>query len=653
MRFSLRSHFGRLKHLARISILLPAGFSVLLAVVVFQVATAWLQAREQNRVLSEIAERDISLRPALASVAGATETINMRLLGVLADIYSPAGSVNPIEKLYDEIETNWSKVTAVLASSTDHADLAAVAKDVSEILQTKPKILAALKSTKKAQVEKAYDSWLDSSVPFRRALQARSTALDKTGADRISGILVASDRNSIFVLAIGALAGLVGLLAGAYVLIGVTMPLRNLVSEMRRLAAGQLDLVLPGLGRKDEIGDIAGAVELFKTKAIEKARQEAEREKQLAGEREEAMNRMAAEFEAAVGGIVAAATAGDFSQRVVLEGKTGLVLNIGTAINSLCENVANALQDLVDMFGSLAEGDLTKRITADYEGAFATLKDDANMMADRIGATIAEIKTSAREATNASTEISTSTTDLSRRTEEQAASLEETSASMEEISATVKKNAENAQEASRSAAATREVANRGETVVAKAVEAMARIEESSKDISDIIGVIDEISRQTNLLALNAAVEAARAGEAGRGFAVVASEVRNLAQRSSQAAKDIKVLIVSSEAQVRDGVGLVNGAGAALGEIVDAIKVVADLVSDIAVASAEQTTGLEQINIALSKMDETTQQNSALVEQNAATAKALEFQAGAMDRQVSFFRIDEPADVIPTARQRAA
>jgi methyl-accepting chemotaxis protein len=224
----------------------------------------------------------------------------------------------------------------------------------------------------------------------------------------------------------------------------------------------------------------------------------------------------------------------------------------------------------------------------------------------------------------------------------------------------VKKNAENAQQANQFANGTREVADRGGAVVARAVSAMARIEESSRKISDIISVIDEIARQTNLLALNAAVEAARAGEAGRGFAVVASEVRSLAQRSSQAAKDIKDLITNSSGQVQEGVELVNRAGASLTEIVDSIKRVAEIVSEIASASAEQATGIDQVNRALTQMDEVTQQNSALVEQNAAAAKALEQQSGAMDERVSFFQLgDAPADgetrkapVVPLKRPAA-
>jgi methyl-accepting chemotaxis protein len=225
---------------------------------------------------------------------------------------------------------------------------------------------------------------------------------------------------------------------------------------------------------------------------------------------------------------------------------------------------------------------------------------------------------------------------------------------MEEISATIRKNAENAQQANQSTGKAREVADRGGEVVTKAVSAMAQIEAASGKIADIIGVIDEIARQTNLLALNAAVEAARAGDAGRGFAVVASEVRTLAQRSSQAAKDIKGLITNSNGKVQEGVDLVNRTGAALGEIVSAIKEVAELVSGIADASGEQASGVEQINRALSQMDETTQQNSALVEENAATAKTLEEQAKAMDERVAFFRVDSAAPAaVPAAVPTAA
>ncbi|MET0605946.1 MAG: methyl-accepting chemotaxis protein [Beijerinckiaceae bacterium] len=479
---------------------------------------------------------------------------------------------------------------------------------------------------------------------------------------------------------LAAVAGLFAILAGGLALTGRTVlqPILALTRAMQQLANGDFAVVLPGLGRKDEIGDIAAAVELFKVKSAQKAQAEAEeraeadrraaveknererraaaeqaerdrtaleeraeRERQASAERDAATTRVMSEFDAAVGGIVASALAGDFSQRVPLEGKTGVMLNLASGLNALCDNISAVLGDLGQMLAAMAKGDLTRRIATDYQGALGALKSDANATAVRLSATISDIKATVSEVTGAASEIAAGATDLSQRTEEQAAGLEQTSGSMRSIATTVNKNAENARQASRTASGARDMADRGGQIVAGAVAAMARIQDSSGKIADIIGVIDEIARQTNLLALNAAVEAARAGDAGRGFAVVASEVRTLAQRSSQAAKDIKDLITRSNSEVEQGVGLVNKAGESLGEIVQSISEVATAVSDIAAASGEQAVGVEQINRALAQMDEATQQNSALVEESAATAKTLEGQALAMSAQVDAFHVGEP------------
>jgi methyl-accepting chemotaxis protein len=314
--------------------------------------------------------------------------------------------------------------------------------------------------------------------------------------------------------------------------------------------------------------------------------------------------------------------------------------------------VARPLKALTAPLDQLAKGNFAIEVPG------TTRKDEigqiaaaVELMAGKVREALLQIKVSAREVTNASAEIASSTTDLSQRTEEQAASLEQTSASMEEISSIVRKNSENAQQAAQSAAQTRSIADQSGEVVAKAIDAMARIEESSHKVADIIGVIDEIARQTNLLALNAAVEAARAGEAGRGFAVVATEVRSLAQRSSQAAKDITALITNSSGQVQEGVDLVNKAGAALSEITKSINVVTQIIADIAAAGAEQASGVDEVNKAIMQMDNVTQQNSALVEENAATAKALEHQAQSMDDQVAYFRIEAETDIDPIPQQR--
>jgi len=316
---------------------------------------------------------------------------------------------------------------------------------------------------------------------------------------------------------------------------------------------------------------------------------------------------------------------------------------------------AGVVTALANGLARLSEGDLTARLSDGFTEGSRQIRDDFNAALVRLRQTIGAIVAATHEVADAAGEISGSTADLAQRTEEQAASLEQTSAAMEEISATARKNAENARHANLSARGVCEVAERSGQVVARTVKAMAKIETSSGKIADIVGVIDEIARQTNMLALNAAVEAARAGEAGRGFAVVASEVRSLAQRSSQAAKDIKNLITNSNGEVREGVDLVNEAGGSLAEIVHSIKNVAAVVADIAAASSEQSSGIEQVNKALSQMDEITQQNSALVEQSAATAQMLETQAAAMSAQAGIFRIEESATgavARPASRARA-
>jgi methyl-accepting chemotaxis protein len=409
--------------------------------------------------------------------------------------------------------------------------------------------------------------------------------------------------------------GTIGLAASAGIgiwlaMVGIARPLTLLGERMNTLAQGKFDIEIEGAERKDEIGKMAKTVLVFREAGQEKLRLEAaavEQRKEADEQRQKAEEerRKNAEAQAAA-----------------------------------AEEQARAVKALADGLSRMSEGDLTVSLDEGFTENYRQIKDDFNATIAKLRETIESIVTSTRDVTNASGEISSSTTDLSQRTEEQAASLEETSASMEEIAATVKKNAENAQQANESAAKARDVADRSGQVVAKAVDAMAQIETSAGKISDIIGVIDEIARQTNLLALNAAVEAARAGDAGRGFAVVASEVRTLAQRSSQAAKDIKDLITNSNGQVKAGVELVNQAGAALAEILDTIKSVATVVSEIAGASIEQASGVEQVNKALAQMDEVTQQNSALVEENAATAKTLEHQAKAMDERVSFFRLGD-------------
>ena len=404
---------------------------------------------------------------------------------------------------------------------------------------------------------------------------------------------------------------------------GLIRPLYGLRDCLLQIAGGSLELDVPSADRQDEIGEIGQAVVALRNAALEKGRVEQRQHAELQRQQAEEQRRSESE-----------AQARSEAERAKIAAEQARVVGA----------IAKGLE-------SLAEGNLTWRIDEVFAGAYEQIRKDFNLAAARLQDTIQAIVEAARQVAGASTEISSGTTDLSQPTESQSAVLEKTSSSMEEISSTVRQNAENAQHADKITAQTRDIANRGSDVVGKTIKSMAHIEESSHKIADIIGVIDEIARQTNLLALNAAVEAARAGEAGRGFAVVASEVRSLAQRSAQAAKDIKTLITNSFGEVQDGVTLAGEAGAALSEVVGSITKAAEVVAEIAKASREQASGLAQITSALSQIDDANQQNSALVEESAASAKTLEIQAAAMANQVGFFRIGDTA--APRANNRSA
>jgi methyl-accepting chemotaxis protein len=415
-------------------------------------------------------------------------------------------------------------------------------------------------------------------------------------------------------------------------------PILNITRTMRSLAGGNLDTPVQGTQRKDEIGAMARAVEVFKSNALEMRRLGAEQAKsrdQAAAER----HAMLTELQEGVGSVVDAAIQGDLSRRVTARFDDPIMQSLGDGVSSLAETVDRGLVETRAVLEALSEGDLTRRVEGNYQGAFDELKSHVNMTADRLTEIVTEIQTATGEVKNAAAEITSSSMDLSSRTEQAASRLEETASSTEEMAATVKQNAESAKNASGLAGTADQSAKTGGNVVKQAIGAMAGIEDSAQKMTDIISVIDEIAFQTNLLALNASVEAARAGEAGKGFAVVAQEVRQLAQRSAQAASDIKALIQDSNGQVKDGVQLVNQAGSALNEILGSIGEVASIVNEIASASQEQAVGVQEINGSITNMDEMTQQNSALVEESTASAKALSDQANRLDELMSFFKLD--------------
>ena len=349
-------------------------------------------------------------------------------------------------------------------------------------------------------------------------------------------------------------------------------------------------------------------------------------------------NEVAVEKE--VDAIVTAAQQGDLKQRIELEGKSGFFYQLSGRINLLINVIEESFGDMARVMNAMAEGDLTNRITEEYGGTFGEVKDSINKTADKLDEVIRSILTSSEFIKNASEEIVAGNNNLSKRAETQASTLEETASSMEELTSTVKNNAENAQLANRKSSGTKEIAEKGGVTVQNAVTAMQAIITASHKISEIIGVIDEIAFQTNLLALNASVEAARAGEQGRGFAVVATEVRNLAQRSATAAKEIKELISDSVHKIETGAELVNESGRMLEEIVGGVNEVTTLVGEIAAASDEQASGIEQVYKAVMQMDEMTQQNAALAEEAAASSESSLQRVSEMNNLVRFFRIRE-------------
>ena len=398
------------------------------------------------------------------------------------------------------------------------------------------------------------------------------------------------------------------------------------VVEQRLQAGGVINLYR-------DITDRKQAEEARAVAEAERTKSEAER-----SSAEEERRRTEESFQIDLAAFVDAAAAGDLSRRVDTEGRSGLMLQLGKGMNRWADAVRSAFGEVVEMMSAMAKGDLSKRIVGEYQGELLRLKTDANATAEQLGAIVGQTAEGITTIKSATAQLSAGSQDLSARTEEQVASLEEMAASIREMSATVKQNADNAQTANQLALGARGAAESGGEVASSAVRAMAQIEESAQKISEIVGVIDEIAFQTNLLALNAAVEAARAGDAGRGFAVVAAEVRALAQRSSQASKEIKGLISSSGSQVKRGVELVNRAGSSLTEIVTSVKRVAEIVSEIAAASREQSDGVQQVDETVTRMEAVTQKNASLVEESTASLSAVDRQVDGMLEVVSFFNV---------------
>ncbi len=482
----------------------------------------------------------------------------------------------------------------------------------------------------------------DANRANRKAYQAEIDAVVAGDQARFDQISVEMDGLQASVMPIVLAATLIGLLAGigtaAYVATRhLTRPLGRITDTMGRLAEGDLAVEVPFVGGKDEIGQMASAVQVFKENGIRVAQMnEDERSRhEKAAQRARTMEG----FQAAFDDVVAATLRGDLSKRIDTQFGDTDIDRVVANFNALMDTVSSGLSEAGDVLEALADANLTRRMEGNYEGEFARLKDNTNTVAEKLSGIVGQLRKTSMDLRTATGEILSGANDLSERTTKQAATIEETSATMEQLAQTVLANAERAAGASDNAGAVTRAAEEGGAVMHQANDAMGRITQSSAKISNIIGMIDDIAFQTNLLALNASVEAARAGDAGKGFAVVAVEVRRLAQSAASASSEVKALIEQSANEVSSGSKLVAEAAKKLEAMLEAVRRNRELLDGIARDSREQASSIEEVNTAVRQMDEMTQHNAALVEETNAAIEQTESQAVELDRIVAVFTVD--------------
>ncbi len=469
---------------------------------------------------------------------------------------------------------------------------------------------------------------------LEKQVKAIEQEVDRQQDANVGTLTAAMKRSYLWAAVLIVGLALVGVLGATAASRAIARPVAATTKALEELAAGR-STDLPFTGRRDEIGSMARSFQSLRQTLDE--RTELERQKEAADAEARRKAQVAAEIVSRVRDTVQRAVAGDFSHRIDAAGADGELAVIVDGINRINATVDGATEDFTRVLDAVAAGDLTRDVSGTYSGRLGEMGKAISGTIGRLAETVATIQATAIDVASAAREINAGANDLSGRTEQQASSLEETAATTEQLAASVKASAGSSREAAELAGEATRVAGTGGTIVTKAVDAMARIEQASQKISAITSVIDDIAFQTNLLALNAAVEAARAGEAGKGFAVVASEVRTLAQRSSDAAKDITALIQSSNQEVQQGVQLVRSAGDALGRIVDASEKVAATVATISSAASEQANGIDEMTQAVAHMDGMTQQNAALAEESAASSAALLDRIGQLNDLVAAFR----------------
>ncbi|WP_439626514.1 HAMP domain-containing methyl-accepting chemotaxis protein [Shinella sp.] len=508
--------------------------------------------------------------------------------------------------------------------------------------------MVAVAGSDKGQDRAAILAALDKALEGQKAVTAALKEYTTYSAETLSGaraVAISRSTTTQVVLLVTAFTCIVAgmLLSMLVARNGIVRPIKLLTGVMSNLAAGKLDDTIPCTERKDEIGAMARTLDVFRANEMQMREMEAQ---------EAALQAQSKDLQSNISTIVAAAAAGDFSRRISKSYEDEDLRRFATGVNELVANVDRGVSEVRRVIASLSHADLTQEMTGHFQGDFAELQANVNGAMLTLRSTMTGILSTAGTITGNSRELSAAADQLAHRTEQQAASLEETAAALEEITTTVKTSTNRAIEASEIVREAKDSADKSGDIVQNAIDAMGRIEQSSQKISQIISVIDEIAFQTNLLALNAGVEAARAGEAGRGFAVVAQEVRELAQRSANAAKEIKTLINASAGEVKGGVSLVLSTGDVLSEIKDLVNRVNDHVVSITRAAQEQSAALGEINTAVNQMDQMTQQNAAMVEETTAASQVLASEATQLQAALSQFHI-EAGRGNPVYQRRAA